>query len=888
MSNALAQELDRALQREFAFRREGEWYRKGKCPECHKKELYVHAEKPFVLKCGRLNRCGYEKSVKSYFPEIFDDWSKRFKATEADPNAAADAFLQHGRKLDLTGMRGCYSQEYYKDPERNIGTATVRFPLPGGTWWERLIDQPGRFEMKARFQPKRAAGGKSYKGYCWAPPALTIEKQAAAERILIAEGIFNAWALTMAGHAAVSAMTVNNWPEHWLQELRLAIANGPTPNHRPELVFAFDVGAAGVKWSRDFVKRAEEEGWSATACQASLVEGDAKDWNDLLELGRLTPSDFDEYFWNGRVTIASSALEKACLIHERKHWNGFSFSFDNRMWWASFNQARIAEVRLKEGLTEKAAIRACAEVDEIANCAFRTLYRERDDVIDDTAYYLRVDFPGKTPTAKGRFSAAQLTAAPEFKKRLFAFGGMFTGSTGQLDRLMQIQTRDLKTVEPIDFTGYSKAHGAWILGDIAVRGGRVHDLNAEDYFDFGKVAVKLRSPERLLDISYDRDTFNIDWLPKLWAAYGAKGLIALTFWQISLFAEQIREAHKSLAFLQIIGEPGSGKSTLLEFLWRLYGRDSYEGFDPTKATSAAIARNLGKVGNLPVVLIEGDRDESTPHSKRFEWDELKTAYNGRAVRSRGVRSGGMETYDPPFRGAVVIAQNFAVKASAALLERLMSLTINKEGWSPDTKVAAEAIESWPTDTLSGFIIHIIRQEEAWLAAFFAAYKKHEKALPEASGVSHQRLVKNHAQLAAGLDALATVISIPDDVRERGHEFIRGMIRERHQAISADHPHVAKFWELFDWFEANEVVQTNPINLHSKADKLIAVSLPMFEERCRQRGIQAPPMDDLKQLLRSSKSRRFLAAKNVKTRLENKVIHCWVFAQPEGRDDVMED
>jgi hypothetical protein len=248
----------------------------------------------------------------------------------------------------------------------------------------------------------------------------------------------------------------------------------------------------------------------------------------------------------------------------------------------------------------------------------------------------------------------------------------------------------------------------------------------------------------------------------------------------------------------------------------------------------------------------------------------------------------METYDPPFRGGVVIAQNFAVKASAALLERLMSLTINKEGWSPETKVAAEAIESWPTDELSGFIIHVIRQEEAWLKAFFAAYRVHEKSLPQTSGVGHQRLVKNHAQLAAGLDALATVIQIPDDVRARGHEFICGMIKERHQAISADHPHVAKFWELFDWFEANEVISTNPINLHTKADKLIAVSLPMFEERCRQRGIQAPPMDDLKQLLRSSKSRRFIAAKNVKTRLENKVIHCWVFAQPEGRDDVMED
>jgi hypothetical protein len=115
-----------------------------------------------------------------------------------------------------------------------------------------------------------------------------------------------------------------------------------------------------------------------------------------------------------------------------------------------------------------------------------------------------------------------------------------------------------------------------------------------------------------------------------------------------------------------------------------------------------------------------------------------------------------------------------------------------------------------------------------------------------------------------------------------------MTAERQQAISADHPHVAKFWQLFEWFEANEPPGAAPINLHIKADKLIAVSLPMFEERCRARGVQPPPMDDLHQLLRSSKSRRFLAAKNVKTRHENKAVHCWIFAQPEARDTVMED
>lgn len=883
MAISLDQELKAALMRDFAFKREGDWLRKGKCPDCAKRELFTHAENPKLLKCGRLNRCGYEKSVREYYPEIFTDWSKRFQQTETDPNAAADAFLSHGRGLNLSSMRGCYSQEYYQDQGRNIGTATVRFPLPGGTWWERLIDQPDRFDMKARFQPKASAGGKSFKGWCWIPPTLTMADLAAAPRILIAEGIFNAWALMQAGHIAVSAMTVANWPTHFLADLRKACTEADTKRPLPELVFAFDVGKAGVTYSRKFVDQAISEGWPASACQPSLIEGEVADWNDLLVADKLTDEHFDEYFWNGEVILAANATEKACLLHGRHGWATFSFVFDNRTWWANFNEARISETMMKEDISRRAAAKSCADVTEIANCAFRTLYRERDDLIDDTAYYLRVDFPGKTPTAKARFSASQLTAAAEFKKRLFDFSGQFTGSTGQLDRLMLQQTRNLKTVEPIDFTGYSKSHEAWLLGEIAVRKGRVYRLNSEDYFDFGKLAVKLRSAERLLQIDYEANKFATPWLTQIGLAFGAKGLIALTFWQMSLFAEQIRDAHKSLAFLQIIGEPGSGKSTLIEFLWRCVGRDGYEGFDPTKATSAAIARNLGKVGGLPVVLIEGDRDEATPHSKRFEWDELKTAYNGRAVRSRGVKSGGMETYDPPFRGAVVIAQNYAVKASPALLERLMSITINKEGWNANTKAAADKIEQWKTEDLSDFIIHIIRQEELWMKVFLDAFKRHEKDLPAQSGVNHQRLIKNHAQLAAALDAMNACIALPNGALEDGHSFIVHMLRERHQAISSDHPHVAKFWELVDWFRANEIDGQPKLNLSKKPDQFTAISLPMFEERCRARGVIGPPIEDLKNLLRSSKSRKFIAAKNIRTVNQDKVIHCWIFQTPGASD-----
>src|SRR3546814_15262559 len=67
------------------------------------------------------------------------------------------------------------------------------------------------------------------------------------------------------------------------------------------------------------------------------------------------------------------------------------------------------------------------------------------------------------------------------------------------------RSRRIKKVEPIPFTGYSEAHNAWVFGDIAVRDGRLVPVNSEKYFDFGKAAVKLRTPERILSINYNPD-----------------------------------------------------------------------------------------------------------------------------------------------------------------------------------------------------------------------------------------------------------------------------------------------------------------------------------------------------------------------------------------------
>jgi hypothetical protein len=99
--------------------------------------------------------------VRNLLPDLFEDWSKRTPPTEQNPNATADAYLVHERGLDLKLLRGLYSQELYRDYETGQTGATIRFPI-GDSYWERIIDRPGRFRKKAHFRK-----GGSWGGHCW-------------------------------------------------------------------------------------------------------------------------------------------------------------------------------------------------------------------------------------------------------------------------------------------------------------------------------------------------------------------------------------------------------------------------------------------------------------------------------------------------------------------------------------------------------------------------------------------------------------------------------------------------------------------------------------------------------------------------------------------------
>lgn len=871
----------KGLNERFRFRKTGgEWLQEGLCPDCKKWELYCAAKNPKIVRCGRAERCGWEDSVRNLLPDLFEDWSKRFPVTEANPNAAADAYLGHERGFDLALLRGSYSQEVYRDHDTGQSGATVRFQV-GPTWWERIIDRSGRFGKKAHFKK----GGKPG-GHCWIPPKLTIEQYALADQIWICEGIFNAQALHQgAGLMAVSAMSCNYWPEHFLDQLKETLRSIKRPT-RPELIFAFDPGAAGVKYTRKYVEKALAEGWTATAAQVRPDgEGTTLDWNDLLlrhqqwsgedEHAPLGPKMIEEYLWNGAVTIAKTAREKARLIYDRKMLASFDFRHGNRLWWC--------RAHWKDDSLE-------LHVDEIANCAFRLLYRERDEIADETNYFLQIDFPDQ-PTEKARFSAAMVANSGEFKKRLMAFAGMWSGSGEQLDRLVRNQTRKLKVVEPIPFTGYSAPHRAWLFGDMAVREGKIEKINGENYFDFGKQAVKLRSPERLLDIHYDADRLDLDWLPVLWTAYGPKGLITLAFFTMSYFAVQIRERHKSLGFLELTGPPGSGKSTLIEFLWRTAGRIGYEGFDPNKSTPAFMARSLLKVSNLPVGMMESSRDDDKRGGfRQFDPNELLVLYGGRSPRGIGQKSGGYETLEPPFNGAIYLMQNERIDAHPAVLERLMSMPIDKSRWSEATREAAIRLETWPMENVSGTIVHIVRNEAKFLPYFFERYSFHDRDMPKrVPGLVNSRPIKTHSQLAAAVEALAHLF--PNIQPEWIAETVRqvdAMALDRQQSCGGDHPLVSRFWEQVEYLLDREKVEDHAegksLNQH-RDPNLLAIRLVDFEARCRNAGIQPPEMDKLKKLLRASKSRKWIATKNVNNPADH-VVSCWVFENPQSPENVL--
>lgn len=905
MPNEIRQEVLRRLEDRYELKRVSgtQYLRKGKCPACNHKELYSRQDEPWFIKCGRESKCGEQWHVKELFDDLFDDYSKQHPVTEQAPHASADAYLQFARGFDLALIKGWYTQDNYWSRELSIGSATVRFALEHGGYWERLIDRPHRFgKMKARF-----ATGNSPKGYWWCPPSLDL---LAVNELWIVEGIFDAIALVHHGIAAVSAMSSGYFPFESLKAL--AKARADEGKKLPTLVWALDNEPGAHRYTRKHVAMARELGFPCDAAQ--YPQRDRKvDWNDLHQRWSFIEDatkredarerDLKLARYHGALLLAESASDKALLMYDWRKQGEFHFAFDNRLYWFKldldkFNKA-VQDLENSEGHEEQLlnnkqmrekALQQAGCVVEIANCYPRALYFQRNEVTDESWYYFRVDFPHDEPTVRNTFTGGQVAAASEFKKRLLgmAAGAVFTGSGAQLDKIMKEQLFGLKTVKTIDFIGYSKEHGCYVFGDLAVRGGVIEAANAEDYFEFKGLRLKTLQKSIRMEIARTDEGYRKEWLGWLWQCFGTQGFIALAYWFGSLFSEQIRAEFQSFPFLEVTGEAGAGKTTLLTFLWKLLGRPDEEGKDPSKMSKAGLRRWLSQISGMPVVMLEADRsDDKGNAAKAFDWDEFKPLFNGGSLGVTGVKTSGNETHEPPFRAALVISQNATVAASEAILTRIVKLHFVRPEVTDASRAAADNLNHLQATDVSHFLLMAVRLEQKILEVFREQVRHYEQELRAIKEIRIERIIKNHAQLMALVEALRLVAPLSDRQHDAVQRELRAMAVARQHAVNSDPKEVAEFWEVFDYLES---LSEEPTVNHSKKDGVIAIHINEFCERAAEHKQKLADPDTLRTLLRNSRSRPLIEANksvdsavrqafNARNNASNQrptTVKCWLF------------
>ncbi|NIE97465.1 toprim domain-containing protein [Acinetobacter sp. Tr-809] len=893
----LQRRIDERLNQLFKFKKVGDWYRSGVCPKCNQKELYTHAITPKVVKCGRINKCTYEEHVKDICDDLFKDWSQDFPKTESNPNASADAYMQHARGFDISSFKTLYKQELYRDyKNQSLVTSTVRFELAPGIYWERFIDRPERFgRMKANFIGE-------WKGLSWTVHSL--DDLCNAGSIWLTEGIFNSIALSQSDLISISTMNSGNYPNKILRQI--ATRCEELQKDRPRLVWALDNDKAGKKFLPKQIDQSIKDGWLCTAALPTV----GQDWNDLFQNNLLTKKHQDKYIHYGKLQIAKTAEEAGLLIYNFYNIAKFYFNHGFRTYWWELDYKKFNSVleATKEGqgsmLSEEEqkihALKNSSSVVEICNAQLEPLYFQRNEITDESWYYFHLQSPWGE--VKATFTPEHISSRSKFKPRVMGVlsGAMWTGSDQQLETFIKRKTERLREVKTIDFIGYSKEHDIYIFDQFAVHKGQVIPKNEHDYFRTNKKEIKTLASTPIIHINNKKE-FQPTWWRDYYDLNGEVGLILLAWWTGSYFAEQIRAVNSSYPFFEFVGQAGSGKSTLIEMLWKFSGREAYEGFDPNKSTSVAIYRNFAQTSNMPIVLIEGDRnDQQSAQKAKFSWDELKDAFNGRAIRSKGLKTAGNETYEPPFRAAVMISQNTPIQASEAILSRTLHISVDIKGHSLEKKNIATRLSQMPLDEACTYMTYCLKNENKILETYSNNLKKIEAEF-HAKGITHVRIALCHAQVSAMIDSLAEHVlkkEISATEIQNAKNMLENMARKRVDEIGMDHIYVQQFWDAYEYLNGIRNVHFH-LNHFDATEAHIAINLNEVYKVAARNFQALPDINEMRNLLRTSKRYKFVEAnkpvrsnkfpaedaKNLGDHTNDnplqseRIIKCWIFTNP---------
>lgn len=183
-----------------------------------------------------------------------------------------------------------------------------------------------------------------------------------------------------------------------------------------------------------------------------------------------------------------------------------------------------------------------------------------------------------------------------------------------------------------------------------------------------------------------------------------------------------------------------------------------------------------------------------------------------------------------------------------------------------------------------------------METFAARVAVYETALRERKELRLERVIKNHAQMMALIDCLKLVLPIPDEMARATIAQLAGMAMERQEAINADHPAVAEFWDVFEYLEntsGNRVVN------HSRTADTIAINLNEFAAKAAQYGQKIEDLKLLRDLLHNSQRNKFIASNVAVNSIiragdlgKPGIVKCWTFKasnpQPVSRASLLQD
>lgn len=854
----------------YGMKQFGSNLREGVCPECGKKTLWSkYAEQPAKVYCDRESKCGYESTAKDLFPDLFDYRRivRDHPPTAENPNATADAYLREIRGFHLENMRGWYSQVtyFYRPREaKEAGIAgehvlAVRFDLPAPMLgsWDRFVDGE-HFGRKTKF-----VDGVKLNGWMWTPPGQTLNP---GDKLYVTEGIFDAIALFHSHRKVAAIMGVSNKP------LAFVEAHAPLDLH---YVIALDNDDAGKKFAPRLVRWLREQGEEAVSCIQPAADSRKCDWNDLWLDGKLRPSYFEDYEYWGNLLTVENAKEKALLIVGHENVHSFPMEFKDQVYWVKYAAPHEDQDEMESSEKRRTDV---VELSQISNCFPQYLYFQRDIETRESVYYIRVTRPGSKRRYQDVASPSAIAKPAEFDKQLLSIGPglMWTGGAGQLKKFQQkywFPTHELNEVDSVSFVGYAREFGAWIFKDYAIHNGRLLVANDFDYFDLGNgKQVKTSRTDHPLKLSENHQPDL--WMEDFQLAYGIKGLMTLTSWFGSFFAEQIRAVSASYPWTELSGKPGTGKTSVLKFLWKLSGRENYQGVELSKASHAGRWRSLEQSANLPIVLMEGDAGGAGHQKRGFNLEEAKGTYEGDGMRITAQKTLGNETREPKFRGALWIAQNAQIMpppdadpdSGRALMERIVHVHWDKSHFSDRGAQAAERLMDLKMEDINGFMVHCVRHEQQVMETFRSRHRAWiGKLKEEYPNLANDRIRYNHAQMLALADAMVEIDAVTLTRREQTElqAYLIERAHDRQGAIEYDLPVVEEFWELYGHLACILKDGEAGINMSSQPNSEICINLNHMEMEAIRLDCRMPDKTELRDKLKHSKRHKYREYKSVR-------------------------